>query len=69
MQLILSFEEVAGATDEESAFVLKRITSRFLSRMQDRNDRPREDFPVYWWAGPKAHVALGMTYSIAMLGH
>jgi len=37
--------------------------------MQDRNDRPREDFPVYWWAGPKAHVALGMTYSIAMLGH
>jgi len=37
VQLILSFEEVAGATDEESAFVLKRITSRFLSRMQDRN--------------------------------
>jgi hypothetical protein len=45
------------------------MRSRFLSRMQDRNDRPREDFPVYWWAGPKAHVALGMTYSIAMLGH
>lgn len=51
-------DEIARETDDESAFAAKDRRSRFLSRMQDRNDRPREDFPVYWWAGPKAHVAL-----------